>query len=538
MSGFAEDLRAKSIATLRDGIVDVLIIGGGINGAGIARDLGLRKQQAGVAFDVAVVDQGHFASGTSGRNSHLIHGGLRYLKYLKLGLVKESLRERMVLRSIAPHLVEPLAFVMPMYSRVDKLKFLMGLTLYDQLAGDGNISKHRAISKGELQQLEPHMSSRGLVGGAIFYDCRVNSSRFVLENLFDAAASGVHVANYVKAEPISRGEEGIWKVRLEDALFGGRYEARARKVIDATGAWSEPEGAKPRLVRGSHLILPRLTSDEHAVAFFDDDGRIVFLIPWGSEKQWTLLGTTDVEHTDGPGKVSMTKAEEDYLLGIAQKLYPGASSYSPIAAFSSLRPLVDDGSASSTAASREHKIFNTKDGILRIQGGKYTTYRQVSEEAVDLLLKEVAPWLQAKCRTAEEPLCGNSEKAVGKLMNEAAKMAAQFQLARIEVEQLIRDYGVHTAKMMEFLPADHYGPITRTQYARMAFAVQHEMTLRLPDVMYGSTYLGWDRAWDAASLEPYAYLMGTWLGWDAARQAREIMSVLQMSALPGKQRRE
>lgn len=538
MSGFTEDLRARSIAALRDGVMDVLILGGGINGAGIARDLGQRKQQAGVAFDVAVVDQAHFASGTSGRNSHLIHGGLRYLKYLKVGLVKESLRERMVLRQIASHLVEPLAFVLPMYSRLDKLKYMMGLSLYDQLAGDGNISKHREISKGELQQLEPNMNARGLVGGAIFYDCRVNSSRFVLENLFEAASNGVWTANYLKAEPVSRGEDGVWKVRLEDMLFGGRYEARARKIIDATGAWSEPAGAKPRLVRGSHVIVPRLTSDEHAVAYFDEDGRIVFLIPWGADKQWTLLGTTDVEHNDGAGKVAISKAEEDYLIGIAQKLYPGATSFTPIAAFSSLRPLADDGAQSATAASREHKIFNTKDGILRIQGGKYTTYRQMSEEAVNLLLKEVAPWLQAKCRTAEEPLCGNSEKVIQKLMTEAPKMAAQHQLAKAEVEQLVRDYGVHTAKVLEFIPQDHYGPITRTQYARMAFAVQHEMALRLTDVMYASTYMGWDRAWDAGTLEPYAYVMGSWLGWDSARQAREIMNVLQVAAVAGKQRRD
>jgi len=481
---------------------------------------------------VALVEQRHFASGTSGKNSQLIHGGLRYLKYMQVNLVRESLKERATLRQLAPHLVEPLAFLLPFYSRMDKLKYSMGLSLYDQLAGNSNISRHRDVSKAEILQLEPTLSSKGLVGGAIFYDCRVHSARFVLENLFDAASSGILITNYVKAVPAERLADGTWRLAMKDTLTGATFETKAKKIVDATGAWSHPDEFPLRLVRGSHLVLPRLTAEEHAVSFFDEQGRIVFLIPWGSEKQLTLLGTTDVDHTEGPNSSKISQQEIDYLISIARQLYPNAPSFEPVASFSSLRPLISDKSSSATAASREHKIFNTKDNILRIQGGKYTIYRQMSEEACDQLLKELAPWLSAPSHTAAESLCGNTEKALSRLISDAPRLAEQYHLARIEVERLIREYGVHTPDLLHMVPQSEYGTISRIEYARIAHAVQSEMALKLTDVFYISSYLGFDRSWDAALLEPYAYLMGSWLGWDSARQAQEIDEVLAVTSLP------
>lgn len=533
MSGFSPDLRTRTIAALRDGSVDVLILGGGINGAGVARDLGLRKQQSSASIQVALVDKGHFASGTSSKNSQLIHGGLRYLKYLKMGLVKESLRERATLRFLAPHLVEPLALLLPLYSRFEKMKYMMGLSMYDQLAGDSNISKHREVSKAEIAQLEPTIETKGLVGGALFYDCQVHSARFVLENLFDAVANGILLANYLKADPIERLPDGTYRVMLHDQHTDEKFETKAKKIVDATGAWSQPADAKPRLVRGSHLILPRLTAEEHAIAYFDDEGRIVFFIPWGSEKQNTLLGTTDVDHKEGPDNPRITREEVDYLLAIARKVYPSANAMTPIAAYSSLRPLIDDGNSSPTSATREHKVFNTKDNILRIQGGKYTIYRLMSEEAAGLVMKEISPWLTASTRSAHEPLCGMTERTLQKLFADAQYLAEQQQIAPVEVERAIREYGVHTPDLLPMLPAEDFGPIRRIDYAKIAFAVQHEMAFHLSDVLFCSTYLGYEKKWDAASLEPYAYLMGSWMGWDSARQAKEIRECLAMVAVPG-----
>ncbi len=532
MSGFPPDLRARSLEALRDATVDVLIVGGGINGAGIARELGLRRDQAGGTMRVALVDRSQFGSATSGKNSQLIHGGLRYLKYLQFSLVKESLHERAVLRHLAPHMVQPLAFLMPIYSRVEKLKILMGLSMYDQLAGDRNISKHREVSKREIAELEPDLQQNGLAGGALFYDCRIHSARFVLENLFEAAANGILMANHVEAEIGSKLKDGGYPVRLQDRLSGEAIHCTAKKVVDARGAWSDPPGAKPRLVRGSHLILPRLTAEEHAIAYFEEDGRIIFFIPWGSERQFTLLGTTDIEHTEGPDQTQISAREAQYLLGIARKLYPKAESFEPISTFSSLRPLVANASGSATAASREHRIFNTPDGILRIQGGKYTTYRAMAEEATRLLLKETAPFLNWQSKSSQEPLGGNSEKALARFEYDAPAMAQKYGITRAAMDQLIGDFGMATPDVLGMLPDDDFGPVSRLEYARISYAIEREMALRLHDVLFVSSYMGYERRWTEESLQPYSYLMGSWLGWDSARQAREIAGVLRNVELP------
>ncbi len=531
MTAFAPDLRARSLAALRGQTVDVLILGGGINGAGIARDLCLRQHPL-TALRIALVEQRHFSSGTSGKNSQLIHGGLRYLKYLKMGLVKESLRERATLRRIAPHLVQPLSLLLPVYSRLDKIKYLMGLRMYDQLAGAGNIGKHREVSRAEIEGLEPRLNFSGLAGGAVFYDCAVHSARLVLENLFDAAAHGALIANYTHARPLQREADGTWRVLLDDALTGERFLTSARKLVDATGAWSQPESGAPRLVRGSHLVLPRLNQEDHAIAYFGHDGRIIFFIPWGSKRQLTLVGTTDIDHRDGPDRTHMSLEEMNYLMSVVGRVYPRSTGVAPISCFSSLRPLVSDGSASATSASREHRIFNTSDGILRIQGGKYTTYRSMSEEAGDAIASELAPEFVRAHKTATEPLSGNSEKALGKVAAEMPRLAAHHRLPVEEVERLARDYGVHLPDLMALMPERDYGAVPRVECAQMAFAVQHEMAARLGDYMFVSTYRGYESAWDAPQLDPYACVMGSWLHWDEATRASQVQTVLEQVALP------
>lgn len=531
MSAFPPDLRARSLAALRDSTVDVLIIGGGINGAGILRDLCLRQHPL-TPLRIALVEKKHFSSGTSGKNSQLIHGGLRYLKYLKMALVKESLKERAVLRRIASHLVEPLTLLMPVYSRLEKMKYMMGLSMYDQLAGSDNIGKHREVNRTEIESLEPLMNMSGLVGGALFYDCAVHSARLVLENLFDAAAHGALIANYVQAEPAQKGSDGVWHVRLDDALTGERSYVSARKIVDATGAWSHPPSGAPRLVRGSHIVIPRVNNEEHAIAYFADDGRIIFFIPWGRDRQLTLVGTTDVDHKDGPENPRMSVEELHYLLDMVRRLYPRAGQVEPLTAFSSLRPLVSDGSGSATAASREHKIFNSVDGILRIQGGKYTTYRAMSEEACDVIMREMAPEFTTVHKTATEAIAGNSEKALAALRSDAASIADHNHLPQAEVENLIHEYGVHLPELLAVMPPTDYGEIPRVECGRMAFAIHHEMAHHLADYMFVSSYRGYENAWDAASLEPYAYLMGAWMHWDETRQAQEVQSILKQIALP------
>jgi glycerol-3-phosphate dehydrogenase len=409
--------REANLARLRDERWDVLVIGGGINGAGIARDLVLRD----AGLRVALVEKNHFASGTSSKNSQLIHGGLRYLKYFDLHLVREALRERETLLAMSGGLVEPLKFIIPCEGLIDRLYYGAGLTLYDLLAGKYGIGRHRSVHAGLL-----------------FYDCKVNSARLVLENILDAEARGAAVANYVEAKIEGK------QIEAFDSLAGERFPVRADKFVDATGAWSG--GGQLRLVRGSHLIFPRIQQGDEAIASFDEKGRIVFLIPWGERNDLTLVGTTDVDHDGSPDNVYISQEERQYLTGIVHQLFP-AYRQEPISSYSSLRPLIRESGRSATSTSREHMIWETPDGVLHIAGGKYTTYRAMSEELVDKLVSQ-------PCRTAETPL------------------------------RIVKP------------PED--------PMARVRQAVEREYARKLDDLLYVNTYWGYERRLSPEWIEPLA----------------------------------
>ena len=457
--------REANLARLREGPVDVLILGGGINGAGIARDLALRNKRAGLNLRIALLEQRHFASGTSGKNSHLIHGGLRYLKGLEFGLVSEALRERAAVLAIAGPLAHPQPFLIPMYGQFARWFYGAGLAIYDALAGARGLGRRRSLTRQQVFDLEPELARDGLTAGGIFFDAQIHSASFVLENVFDAARNGAIVVNYARAE-----RAGPGAVTVRDALSGQSFEVHTRKLVDATGPWTCDPSI--RLVRGSHIVVPRLNRSENAVAYFEPTGRVVFVIPWGERGDLSLVGTTDVDHTGGPDHVRITPQEIRYLLGILQRLYPSSKDLSPVAAFSSLRPLVRDQSASPTKASRGHRIWNAADGVLHVSGGKYTTYRAMSEEAVDKIADEIAPQLMQIHETATTPL--------------------------------------------------NIAPQRLDEHARIAQAVEQEMAQRLPDLMLISTQWGYEARWTADKLQPYAAQVGSLLGWDAARIREEI----------------
>jgi len=473
------DDRRRNIERLKTETFDVLILGGGINGAGVARDLTLRAAGKGVFLSVGLVEQRHFASGTSSRNSQLIHGGLRYLKYFKFGLVRESLRERQRLLRMAPHLVEPLPFLLPMYGWRRRLFYEAGLRLYDALAGTARVGERCSLSRHDVIALEPELLPDGLAGGAIFYDCRVHAARFVLENILDAARRGAAVANYVRAGDFRR-EGRLWRVALTEMLSGEQFQTRAHLIVDARGPWS---GEGVRRVRGSHLVFPKITSGPRAIAHFDKQGRILFFIPWGVRRDLTLVGTTDVEHTTGPEEVRISAEEWEYLTGAVRCLFPRAAAMAPVSAYSSLRPLVAHGHGSPTAASREHRIWASPEDLIHIAGGKYTTYRLMSEQASDLACRRVAPALAGLHPTEDAPL------------------------------------PPPLAPPIEELPLEQ----------QVARAVECEMAQRLVDLLFVSTYAGYERRWERASLEPWAAAMGRRLGWDAQRVEDEILLALRLA---------
>ncbi|MCU1328006.1 MAG: FAD-dependent oxidoreductase [Bryobacterales bacterium] len=456
------DSRSHNLNRLANELWDVLIIGGGVNGAGVARDLAMRAAHIPGGLRIALVEKSYFSSGTSGRNSQLIHGGLRYLKYGDFGLVREALHERRTLLEIAPSLVHPLEFLIPCYKRFDRLFYGTGLTLYDALAGSHGIQHHRSIYAAAALRLEPALNAKDFRGAVLFHDAAVHSARLVLENLLDAEARGACIANYTELHRVPGGLE------CRDLLTGTAFHVRARQIIDATGAWSE--AAPLRLVRGSHLIFPRIQAGPEALAHFDEKGRIVFLIPWGENNDLTLVGTTDADHHSGPDKVAISEEETTYLRSIVKRLYPDFRE-DPITSYASLRPLVVQTGRSATATSREHRIWKAADGVLHIAGGKYTTYRSMSEEAVDMLLPDLVPGRDIPCETATTPL--------------------------------------------------NIPPIPPDVEGRVQMAVEREHARRLPDLLYTSTYWGHERRLSPDWLLPLARQMGELLGWSEQRIREE-----------------
>lgn len=479
--------RREFLGRLRRETFDVLILGGGINGAGTLRDLALRSKTAGAPLKLALVEKNHFASGTSGKNSQLIHGGLRYLKYFEFRLVREALRERATLLEIAPHLVEPQPLVLPTYGWFDTALYHAGLWMYDLFAGSRNIGRHHRIPLAVFEKLFPGLETRGLTAVARFFDAHSHSARLVLENLFEAIGNGAIAANYCASEAKTR-DGDLWRVTLRDTLAGDSFETRARKVVDATGAWSNE--SHPRLVRGSHLILPQLFKGDDAISYFDEHGRIIFFIPWGTHRDLTLVGTTDVDHHGDADHVAISDEETRYLLSIVARLFPQQSGITPISTYASLRPLLPSA-GSATSASREHRIWRADDGVVHISGGKYTTYRSMSEEAADLAAHDVCPEIEGTHVTAAIPVNGNSRAEVAKMLSEYPREA-------------VRHYGVLTPAFQRTISDDVLPGLNEFETAQLRWAREHELAQQLSDFLYVSTYLGYERRWanaDLAALE-------------------------------------
>lgn len=520
-------LRETTLEHLASGTLDVLVIGGGVNGAGVLRDLALRSIPS-QPLRVALVEQRHFSSGTSGRNSQLIHGGLRYLKNFEIKLVSEALAERAILLRTAPHLVEPLAFLIPMRDRFSAAFYGAGLYLYDLLAGKNRIERHRAFTARQLHAIEPAIGH--FTSGARFFDCRVHSARLVILNIRDAVTRGAHAVNYVCVESCTKNVDGMWSVELLDTLNHQRVQVRARAVVDATGAWTK--GSKLRLVRGSHLVLPRIGKSENAISYFGDDGRIIFFIPWGRRHAFTLLGTTDVDHHGGPDHVRISPDEVRYLMDVVEKVFPGTGPHQPISAYSSLRPLVRDESSSATKTSREHRIWADEQGMVHVTGGKYTTYRLMSEEAANLVTSARWPELNSSRRTAEVELLGNTREAVRDLLERVPDFARTYGLPERDAQDLVKHYGVETPDVLQMLGVSTPTGLTRLEAAQIAFAARQEFVTRLSDLMFISTYWGYEQRWTAELLEPYANELARHLNWTKQQIQAELADMLDTCDQP------
>jgi glycerol-3-phosphate dehydrogenase len=398
---------------------DLLVIGGGIHGAGIARDA------AGRGLSVLLVEQHSLASHTSSASSKLVHGGLRYLEYFKLRLVSESLSERETLLAIAPHLVRRMRFVLPYRGRLRPAWAVrLGLFLYDRLGRRSSLESSSRIRFDASPFGAP--LNRNQHSGFAYSDCAVDDSRLVILNAKDAAERGAHVRVGHRFLRATR-EGGVWHAEVHDAAAGHSYTVNARAIVNAAGPWvAEVLAARlgangrraVRLVKGSHIVVPRLYAGEHAYALQHTDRRLVFVIPW--QEDFTLIGTTDVPWPAEPGTADIDAAEVAYLCEVVNRSFRRQITPADVVwSYAGIRALQDDGASRSSAVTREYALDLDTDGggapALSVIGGKITTYRRLSEQALDAL----APFLPAMRGpwTAGQPLPGGDilNRDVGQL---------------------------------------------------------------------------------------------------------------------------
>lgn len=384
---------------------DLAIIGGGINGAGIARDAALRGMK------VALIEACDFASGTSSRSSKLIHGGIRYLENFEFKLVFEALSERKKLFAMAPHLVHPLRFMLPLYrsGRVGMFKMGLGMWAYDALSLFQAPELHEHLNKKESLERQPLLQGHDLLGAYIYSDAYMDDDRLVLETLRSANEASALCANYVKAYGAIFDADGKVKgLKCRDQLTQTEFQIRSRHVISCVGPWTDELGQeffekwKPvlRPTKGVHLTFDRKKLKLSSAVVMGTEERIVFAIP---RHEMVIVGTTDTDFKERPQEVTTGLEDVHYLLGVVEKYFPGAQIKQSdiLASYAGVRPLVQDSADSEGKTSREHVIWTSKENVTFVAGGKYTTYRLIAEQSVEKVLEKFSMEEQMKFRSGD-----------------------------------------------------------------------------------------------------------------------------------------
>jgi glycerol-3-phosphate dehydrogenase len=476
---------------------DIVIIGGGIHGCGIARDA------AGRGLSVLLAEKADLASGTSSASTKLIHGGLRYLEHYAFRLVREALGEREVLLSMAPHIVRPLRFVLPHHRGLRPAWLIrLGLFLYDRLGGHSSVlPPSRVIDLTRAPAGKPLRAA--FTRGFEYSDCWVDDARLVALNAMDAAARGADIR--VRTEVLSaRRADAVWRVDLRDTVSGQRETVEARTLVNATGAWMAETSARRiearpvanvRLVKGSHIVVPRLFDHDSAYIFQNPDRRIVFAIPY--ERDFTLIGTTDVDGAGDPDRVAISGGEIDYLCGAVNRYFTTAVAPSDVVwSYAGVRSLHDDGRASAQDTTRDFVLeLDAERGeppLLSIVGGKITTYRRVAEEALRRLLPLLPrpagpPWTRGAPLPGGDFPCGDRDR----LARELALAAPSLGTA--SAERLVRTYGTivramfaGAARAEDF--GNHFGAGLYEREVR--HLIDNEWAMTADDILWRRTKLG------------------------------------------------
>ncbi len=526
--------RAEDLAALSRETWDVVIVGGGIVGSGALLDAASRGLRA------ALVEQEDIASGTSSRSSRLIHGGLRYLEQFRFGLVREALAERSRLLALAPHLVrlEPLLF--PIYGTpyLSKAFYDAGLTLYDILGARRDGGWHRRLSKAETLDLAPTLRHEGLRGGLVYHDGVEDDARYTLAVTRTAMAAGALAVTRVQATGVRSdpGSRTIQAVRATDLLGGDELEIPTRAVVDATGVWAaepdHPFGSGSLHIlpsRGAHLVVRRERIPNKTGLTIRVPGKIVFLVPWG--EHW-LIGTTDAPF-DGPAAHPTADGwEVDKLLdtvNATMDVHLGRDDV--VGTYAGLRPLIAPSDGSTVKASREHRVTVESNGVVRIGGGKYTTYRVMAHDVIDAVLGRDA----AKARpsqTRDWRLVGAAEPdALARIAVELETIAAVQEVGPLAAPQLVARHGTESPAIVALgAELDLLRPLAPGRAfmeVEVAWAARQEMALSLEDVLVRRTRLAPELPDRGAEIAPrVAMILGAELGWGEARRALEVQNYL------------
>jgi glycerol-3-phosphate dehydrogenase len=515
---------------------DLIIAGGGIVGAGIARDAALR------GLKTLILEKVDFAYGTTSRSSRLVHGGLRYLKRLDLGLVRQDLREREILLDIAPHLVHPLSFVIPLTKGrpLQNLALPFGLLLYDLLFWHKTLPSHQRLTRRETLDLEPGLESKGLLSSYLYHDCQAPFvERLCLENVLSAAQHGATALNHAKVTGILRDGSSVSGIAVQDQISGETYQIRGRITVNATGHWvdsvrgmlGKDTGAMVRRTKGIHL-LTRKFSRNAVVLFAFSDGRLFFVTPW---QDYSLIGTTDTDYTGDLDAVGAESSDVSYLLKEVRHIFPDVQSDDIFYTSAGLRALARSSSRRSSDVSRSHKLVDheREDGIggfISVVGGKITAYRAVAEQTVDLVCQKLAS--KAPCITAEAPLPGAPNVTQQSFQQAANKPGLSLDT----VSHLASLYGSRFSQILDLLDINAKGaqrlcPHCQDILAQVQHDVEQEGAITLEDFLLRRSAVGLGPCQGLDALNSVATEMGRLLGWSDAEQQRQIDAYRSQAAL-------
>ena len=521
--------RSADIELLKTQEFDILVIGGGVVGSGIALDAAAR------GLSVALVESDDFAAGTSSRSSKLIHGGLRYLEQFDFKLVREALHEReMMITDQAPHLVKPLSFVYPLHKKyIDRIYVGAGLMLYDLLRGKLRaVPWHKYISFGEMRNEARSLNPEIVTGGLVYYDAQVDDARHTMMVARTAKDNGAHIVTGATVTQITRTPDRITGAVV--SVDGHSINVKSKVVVAAAGIWNEElyqqfgikPGYKIKMSKGVHIILPKEAIDAHTGIIIKTSLSVLFIIPWGSE--W-LLGTTDTDYTGDREYPLADNADVDYIINEANKvLLPKIRRDQILSTYAGLRPLVSPAKDSSTTKiSREHTVDHPIKGFVSIAGGKYTTYRIMAADAVDAAVKDLEGQIP-KSSTKGIPLIG----AVGyrNLVKQIASLAQSYSLTTACVERMLNRYGSLVSDIFQMISKDsalavEVLPGSGYIMAEVLYAATHEGARTLVDILARRLRLAMESSDHGLSaIQELAQLVAPTLGWSSEDIAREVVN--------------